>query len=130
MIVSTLSVSFAATADDVDDVVGAIERRGFPCRGRGGGYLVLHGNTVGSVATSASASAVLRAVEGAELLLFLHEDHERCVASTVFVRESRVVVQLNLADAPADEVKAAALAVERVLDGLPDVLLEGSLALG
>lgn len=127
---STLSVSFTATADDVDDVVGALERRGFPCRGRGGGYLVLHGVTVGKVATSASASAVLRAVDGAELLLFLHDDHERCVASAVFVREARVVVQLNLADAPADEVKAAALAVERLLDGLPDVRLEGALALG
>jgi hypothetical protein len=86
--------------------------------------------TVGRVATSASTSAVLRAVEGTELLLFLHEDQERCVASAVFVRESRVVVQLNLAEAPADEVKAAALAVERLLDGLPDVRLEGSLALG
>jgi hypothetical protein len=128
--VSTLSVSFAASADDVDDVVGALERRGFPCQGRGGGYLVLHGVTVGRVATSASTSAVLRAVEGTELLLFLHEDQERCVASAVFVRESRVVVQLNLAEAPADEVKAAALAVERLLDGLPDVRLEGSLALG
>lgn len=127
---STLSVSFAASADDVDDVVAALERRGFPCQGRGGGYFVLHGVTVGKVATSSQAWAVLRAVEGTELLLFLHDDAERCVASAVFLRETRVVVQLNLAEAPADEVKAAALAVERLLDGLPEVRLEGALALG
>jgi hypothetical protein len=35
----------------------------------------------------------------------------------------------ELADAPVDEVKAVAKAVERLLDGLPDVRIEGSLAL-
>lgn len=126
---SRLSLSFLAAADDVDDVVGALERRGFPCQPHSGGYLVLHGVTVGRVASSQQASAVLRAVEGTELLMFLHEDQDRCVASAVLVRESRIVVHLNLADAPVDEVRAAAVAVERLLDGLPDVRLEGELAL-
>jgi hypothetical protein len=127
--VSTLTISFAASDDDADDVVAACERRGFPVQGRGGGYLVLHGDTVGKVATSQSASAVLRAVGGAEILLFLHEDSSRCVASRIEVREARVVVQLHLAGAPADEVKVVAVAIERLLDGLPEVRIEGALAI-
>ncbi len=126
---STLSISYLAAVDDEYDVVGACERRGFPCQGKRGGYLVLFGDTVGTLATSQAASAVLRTVTGAELLLFLHDDDARCVASSIDLRDGRVVVQLNLADAPTDEVKAVATAVARLLDGLPDVRIEGSLAL-
>ncbi len=126
---STLSISCVASVDDDLDVVGVCERLGFPCQGKRGGYLVLFGDTVGTLTSSQAASAVLRTVNGAELLLFLHDDDARCVASSIGLREGRVVVQLNLADAPAEEVKAVAKAVERLLDGLPDVRIEGSLAL-
>jgi hypothetical protein len=115
-------------AVDVIDVVDVVERAGFPLQARGGGYLLLHGSTVGKVTTSEKAWEVLRTMREAELLVFILEDVERCIACQVQSSSGRVTVRLNLDGAPEDDVRAAMRWVNTLLDTLPDVEVEASVA--
>jgi len=96
----------AVDAVDVIDVVDVVEKAGFPLQARGGGYLLLHGTTVGKVETSEKAWAVLRTMREAELLVFILDDAERCIACHVQSSSGRVAVRLNLDGAPEDDVRA------------------------
>jgi hypothetical protein len=109
--VSHIAVTFGVDDGEDDDIVGAVERRGFPVQSPGGGYLILHGTTVGKAPSSVRASAILRAVVEAEILLFVLADAERCVATRISVGQGKICVRLNLEGAPDDDVIAASRAV-------------------
>ena len=108
---SHIIVSFGVEHGDHEDVVAAVERRGFPVSSPRGGYLILHGTTVGKAPSSEKASAILRAVAEAEILLFVLADAERCVASRISVGNGKISVRLNLEGAPDEDVVAAGRAV-------------------
>ena len=139
--VSFIVVSFAAgqgvTAvsnaagdafDISDDIVAVVERVGFPVQARGGGYLLLHGTSVGKVSSSAKAWAALRHVADAELLMFIFDDEDRCVACQIQWHSGRIAVRMNLEGAPDDDVRVAMRRVNLLLDTLPDVEVEASVA--
>ncbi len=139
--VSFIVVSFAAgqavtavndaggdAVDISDDVVAVVERAGFPVQARGGGYLLLHGTTVGKVSSSSTAWAALRHVAEAELLMFVFDDEDRCVACQIQWHSGRIAVRMNLEGAPDDDVRMVMRRVNLLLDTLPDVEVEASVA--
>jgi hypothetical protein len=130
--VSVVVISFDADDDDLDvgavvDPVGVAARRGFPVTAPGGGHLLLHDTTVGRVDTTAAASAVLRTVAGAELLLFVFPGEERCAASTIEGASGRVIVRVDFGEAPRAECERALRSLETLLDALPAVAIEVTL---
>jgi len=129
VVLSFIADDSAVTGDGVhaDDPVGAALRAGLPVTAPGGGYLMLHETTVGRVSTTAAASAVLRAVAGAEILMFVFPGEERCAASTVISADGRVRVRIDFGDADRAECERALRGLEPLLDLLHDVAVEVTL---
>ncbi len=128
---SHIVVTFDVDHGDHEDVVGAVERRGFPVSSPSGGYLILHGTTVGKAASSDKASAILRAVAEAEILLFVLADAERCVATRITIGNGKISVRLNLEGAPDEDIMTASRAVfTLVQERLPEAEISAEVPAG
>ena len=117
------------------DVVAVAIAAGFPLRGAQGRFCILHGDRVGQLPTSQLASVALRELPGAEILMFLYEGFDRCVACHIRPHEEasesggrRVVLRINLAGSPTEEQHEAARALSPLLDRLTGVKLQAELA--
>lgn len=115
---------------NVHDVVAAAVAAGFPLKGAQGHFCILHGDRVGQLPTTQLASVALRELDGAEILMFVYEGFERCVACKLHYVDvtERVVVRLNLEGAPPEEQHEAARALTAIIDALPEVQLQAELA--
>jgi hypothetical protein len=128
---SYIHLSFTPV-EEVVDVVGVLERQGFPIKGPRQRYYVLHEGTVGHLFDTQATSKVLFGVPTTELMMWFFDHHESCVACTVSIDDAagRIAVRLNLEGAADDDVLAAARAVSALIEFLVDPEVEATVPIG
>lgn len=128
---SYIHLSFTPV-EDVVDVVGVLERQGFPLKGPRQRYYVLHEGAVGHLFDTEATSRVIVGAPTSELMMWFFDHHESCVACTVSIDDaaSRISVRLNLEGANDADVLAAARAVSALIEFLVDPEVEATVPIG
>ena len=116
---SWIRLSFTPV-EEVADVVGVLERAGFPVKGPRERYFVLHEGAVGHLHDTRSTSRVIVTAHTAELMMWFYGHHDACVACSVAIEPERVTVRLNLEGASDADVVAVARAVDTLIEFLVD----------
>ncbi len=122
---SWIHLSFTPV-EEVVDVVGVLERAGFPVKGPRDKYFVLHEGAVGHLYDTASTSRVMVTASTAELMLWFYGHHDACVACTLVIEPERLTVRLNLEGASDADVVAVARAVDTLIEFLVDPEVEAT----